>query len=64
MQSREVRLPDSPPISLDDQDVQIVSAFDVTFCLVGKGMLEKGYRQCRIFWVLFYAMVGRMQTKS
>lgn len=25
MQLREVRLPDSPPISLDDQDVRIVS---------------------------------------
>uniref|UniRef100_A0A7C9CNH1 Uncharacterized protein n=1 Tax=Opuntia streptacantha TaxID=393608 RepID=A0A7C9CNH1_OPUST len=26
VQSKEVRLPDSPPISLDDQDVQIVSS--------------------------------------
>lgn len=33
MQSREVRLPDSPPISLDDQDVQIVSFVTVLIFL-------------------------------
>lgn len=33
VQSREVRLPDSPPISLDDQDVQIVSFVTVLIFL-------------------------------
>ncbi|PON88993.1 Nucleoporin [Trema orientale] len=34
VESREVRLPDSPPISLDDNDVQIVSSIPVTVRLV------------------------------
>lgn len=33
VQSKEVRLPDSGPIPLDDQDVQIVSSYAFTITL-------------------------------
>ena len=55
MQLREVRLPDSPPISLDDQDVRIVSLSPTQFHCenVGKEKLPLDFGAIFVFSTCF-----------